>query len=51
MKTSKKLKFDILPKITYDKKLDKLENVILFPESVERAKKILAKIGLPKELQ
>lgn len=51
MKAKVKLSPDKLPKIIYDKKLDKFENVILFPDAVKRAKETLAKIGLPKELE
>ncbi len=35
--------------VTVNKDLDKLDDMILFPEKVERAKKAIARLGLPKE--
>ena len=31
------------------KSLDKLDDVLLFPEKIEKAKETIAKIGLPKK--
>jgi hypothetical protein len=36
------------PIIPIDKSLDKYENIILFPEKLEKANEMLRKIGLPK---
>ena len=36
------------PIIIFDKKLDKLNGKVLFPEKLKRANEILAKSGLPK---
>lgn len=38
-----------VPIVILDKSLDKLNNVVLFPEKVEKAKETIAKIGLPKK--
>jgi hypothetical protein len=35
-------------KIKYDKKLDKYDNIILFPEKLERAKELLKNVKLPE---
>ncbi|MCD8426633.1 hypothetical protein [Tenacibaculum finnmarkense] len=37
-----------VPIIVFDKNLEKLQDKILFPEKLEKANKILAKVGLPK---
>jgi hypothetical protein len=39
-----------VPLVIIDKRLNDLDNVILFPEKVEQAKQIIRKIGLPKEM-
>ena len=38
-----------VPIVIPDKSLDKLDDVLLFPEKVEKAKETIAKIGLPKK--
>ena len=48
MKTIKELNESKVPLVIIDKELNKLKNVILFPEKVERAKKDMARLGLPK---
>ena len=37
------------PIVIIDKSLDKLDEVVLFPEKVEEANETIAKIGLPKK--
>ena len=49
MKTIEELNASKLPIVIIDKSLDKLDDVVLFPEKVEKAKKNIAKIGLPKK--
>ncbi len=46
MKTIKELNKSKVPIVILDKELDKLNNVVLFPEKV--AKATIEKIGLPK---
>jgi hypothetical protein len=36
------------PIIVFDKELEKLQNVVLFPEKLEMANQFIAKHGLPK---
>ena len=38
-----------VPIVIIDKFLDKLDEVVLFPEKVEEANETIAKIGLPKK--
>jgi hypothetical protein len=38
------------PIIVFDKELEKLQGVVLFPEKLKRANEILKKVGLPKEI-
>ena len=38
-----------VPIVIIDKFLDKLDEVVLFPEKVEKANETIAKIGLPKK--
>lgn len=49
MKTIKELNASKVPLVIIDKKLNNLDNVILFPEKVKAAKQIITKIGLPKQ--
>lgn len=49
MKTIEELNNSKVPIVIIDKSLDKLDNVMLFPEKVEKAKETIAKIGLPKK--
>lgn len=39
-----------VPIIVFDKELEKLQDKILFPEKLEKANKILNKVGLPKKI-
>ncbi len=36
--------------IIFDKELEELKGVVLFPEKLRRTNEILKKVGLPKEL-
>jgi hypothetical protein len=38
-----------IPIIVFDKKLEQFRDKVLFPEKLEKAKEILAKIDLPKK--
>ncbi len=38
------------PKITINPELDKYKDVVLFPEKVAEANRILKEVGLPKQL-
>lgn len=49
MKTIAELNASKIPLVIIDKNLNKLDSIILFPEKVEKAKKIISKIGLPKK--
>jgi len=49
MKTIEELNTSKVPIVIIDKSLDKLDDVVLFPEKVEKAKETIAKIGLPKK--
>ena len=43
-----KLNQSKVPIIAFDKKLEQFRDKVLFPEKLEKAKEILAKVGLPK---
>lgn len=49
MNTIKELNKSKVPIVKLDKSLDKLNDVVLFPEKLEKAKKTIADIGLPKK--
>jgi hypothetical protein len=49
MKTIQELNESKVPIVILDKFLDRLNDVVLFPEKVEKAKATIAKIGLPKK--
>ena len=51
MKTIEELNASKVPIVIVDKSLDKLDNVVLFPEKVEKANETIGKIGLPKKQQ
>ena len=38
-----------VPIIVFDKELEKLQDKVFFPEKLEKANEILAKVGLPKK--
>lgn len=47
MKSILELNEKKVPVIRIDKKLNKYDNVVLFPDKVEKAKEMLQTIGLP----
>lgn len=49
MKSIQELNDSKVPIVIVDKSLDKLDNVVLFPDKVEKAKETIAKTGLPKK--
>ena len=49
MKTITEIKNSKVPFVIIDKRLNKLDEEILFPEKVEKAKEIFSKLGLPKK--
>ena len=49
MKSIEEFNNSKVPLVIIDNRLDVLDNVILFPEKVELARKTIAKIGLPKQ--
>jgi hypothetical protein len=51
MKTIKELNESKVPIVKLDKSLDKLNDQVLFPDKVEKAKQTIDKIGLPKKKQ
>lgn len=38
-----------MPQVVIDSRLNELDNIVLFPDKVEQAKKIIEKIGFPKQ--
>jgi hypothetical protein len=38
-----------VPVIVFDKKLEQYRDVVLFPDKLKKANKLLAKVGLPKQ--
>lgn len=49
MKTIQELNKSKVPIVIIDPKLEKLNEQVLFPEKVEKARQTIAKIGLPKQ--
>jgi len=47
MKTIEELNTSKVPIVVIDPKLAELDKQVLFPEKVEKARKTIAKIGLP----
>lgn len=43
-----KLNSSKTPIIVFDKKLEELRDVVLFPEKLKKANEILSRVGLPK---
>ena len=48
MKSILELNEKKVPVVRIDKSLNKYDNIILFPEKMEKAKEAFAKFGLPK---
>jgi len=51
MTTIDELNKSKIPVIVFDKRLEQFRDKILFPEKLEKAKEILAKVGLPKKIK
>lgn len=49
MKSILELNEKKVPVVQIDKRLNKYDNVVLFPEKVEKAKEMLETIGLPNQ--
>ena len=49
MKTIAEINKSKVPLVIIDKRLNKLDEEILFPKKVEKAKEVFAKLGLPKK--
>jgi hypothetical protein len=49
MKTISELNSSKIPLVIIDKRLNSLDDAVLFPKKVEKAKKTIEKIGLPKQ--
>jgi hypothetical protein len=49
MKITTELKKRKIPIVKIDKSLNKYDDVILFPEKLEKANEMLRKVGLPKQ--
>lgn len=50
MKISSELKKRKIPIVKIDKSLNKYDDLILFPQKLEKANEMLRKVGLPKQL-
>jgi hypothetical protein len=51
MKKIDKLNQSKVPIIVMDKELEKLRDIVLFPDKLKKAEKILKTVGLPKDLK
>ena len=49
MKITTELKKRKIPIVKIDKSLNKYDDVVLFPEKLEKANEMLRKVGLPKQ--
>jgi hypothetical protein len=49
MKISHKLNKRKIPIVKIDKSLNKYDDIVLFPEKLEKANERLKKVGLPKQ--
>lgn len=49
MKITTELKKRKIPIVKIDKSLNKYDDLILFPEKLEKANEMLRKVGLPKQ--
>ncbi len=51
MKTIQELNNSMVPIVIIDPKLASLDNTVLFPEKVAKARQTIAKVGLPDKKQ
>ncbi len=49
MKIIKEIKRRKIPIVRVDKSLNKYDDVVLFPDKLEKANEMLKKVGLPKQ--
>ena len=49
MKVTTEIKKRNIPIVRIDKSLNKYDDVILFPDKLEKANEMLRKVGLPKQ--
>jgi|GEM_PF-397214 len=49
MKIIAELKKRKIPIVRIDKSLNKYDDIVLFPDKLEKANKLLGKVGLPKQ--
>lgn len=49
MKITKELKKRKIPIVKIDKSLNKYDDIVLFPDKLEKANEMLRKVGLPKQ--
>ena len=49
MKITKELKNRKIPIVKIDKSLNKYDDMIIFPDKLEKANDMLRKVGLPKQ--
>jgi hypothetical protein len=49
MKITTELKKRKIPIVKIDKSLNKYDNIVLFPDKLEKANEMLRKVGLPKQ--
>jgi hypothetical protein len=49
MKITTELKKRKIPIVKIDKSLNKYDDIVLFPDKLEKANKMLRKVGLPKQ--
>jgi hypothetical protein len=49
MKITSELKKRKIPIVKIDKSLNKYDNIVLFPDKLEKANEMLRKVGLPKQ--
>ena len=49
MKITIELKKRKIPIVKIDKSLNKYDNIVLFPDKLEKANEMLRKVGLPKQ--
>jgi len=49
MKITTEIKKRKIPIVKIDKSLNKYDNIVLFPDKLEKANEMLRKVGLPKQ--
>jgi hypothetical protein len=49
MKITEELKKRKIPIVSIDSSLDEYDNIVVFPDKLEKANEMLRKVGLPKQ--